>query len=121
MSTIGFGKFKHRSWEDVVDKDHGYVEWCLEKLDVTRFDIPEHVLQLYLDKFRHDTKAKALVNSWRERKGSEVNVPRYAPASLDEISALPVNSIESTLAFEEACLAAFGKFPFTKWDANHVS
>lgn len=121
MAQIGFGKHRHRTWEDVVDKDHQYVEWALEKLDVNRFNIPEHILDLYLDKFRNDTKAKLLVKEWRRRCESrgvrapehDLNARRLTP---EEVMATPVNSIESTIAFEHACLDAFGKFPFNRWD-----
>lgn len=118
MAQVGFGKHRHRSWESVVDTDHQYVEWALEKLDVVKFDIPDHILDLYLEKFRNDTKAKEFVDMWKARKEKHRGQPTPASRCMtrEEVLDIPVNSVESTLAFEYACVDAFGKFPFNRWD-----
>lgn len=121
---IGFGKFKHRSWEDVVDKDHQYVEWALGNLDVNRFDIPDHALELYLDKMRHDTKSKTLTKMWRDRK-SIVETQREVKEAERIVDTMEMKNIREfdhdVIAFEDACMEAFGKFPFGKWDNYYAA
>lgn len=124
---IGFGKFKQRTWESVVDTDHSYMEWCLEKLDVAKFDIPECAIECYLSKFRWDEGSKTLAALWRKRKGEHEKAFAHFHAA-EDVSEIRTIVQDDTVdlnvkvqMFELACIDAFGCFPFKRWDSYHAS